>query len=332
VFPFFLFAVGTALAFVMPGLSALPPAEFAARVAKRGLLIFGIGLLLNAAPFVRYDAQGDLSWRSWEALRVMGVLQRIALAWVAAAVIVRWAGLQRLPAVVAALLLGYWGLCVGLGGAGDPYSLEGFFGTGLDRALLGSAHLYNGEGVPFDPEGLASTLPAVAQVLLGVWAGHRLARRPPDLQGVVDLFVAAMVLGALAYAWQLVMPVNKKIWTSSYVLLTTALALAVLATLVWWIDLRRKSSGWMRFCEVFGLNALFVYAMSGLIPRFQGLLRWTDATTGRPTTPMDWAWLHVFEPIAADPRFGSLLFALANLAGYWLLAAWLDRRRIYLKV
>lgn len=332
VFPFFLFAVGTALAFVMPGLAALPPGAFATRVARRMLLIFGIGLLLNAAPFVRYDAHGDLVWRSWEALRVMGVLQRIALAWAAAAVLLRWAGVARLPWLIGALLLGYWALCVGLGAPGDPYSLEGYFGTALDRALLGPAHLYKGEGVPFDPEGLASTLPAVAQVLLGVWAGDRLARRPPDLQAVAQLFVAAVGLGVAAYLWQLAMPVNKKLWTSSYVLLTTALALATLATLVWWIDLRRQQAGWMRLCEVFGVNALAVYAMSGLVPRFEGLLRWTDAATGRATTPMGWAWQHLFEPLAADARFGSLLFALANLAGYWLLAWWLDRRRIYLKV
>lgn len=340
VFPFFLFAVGNALAFTMPGFQRGPAAHFAGKLIKRTVLIFGIGLLLNAAPFVRWemrgDGQADLAWRSWETLRIMGVLQRIALAWALAALVVR-TGDRRvaLPAAIG-LLLAYWVACVAFGAAADPYSLEGWFGTALDRAVLGNAHLYRGEGVPFDPEGLASTLPAVAQVLLGYWAGERLVREPPNLETVVRLFLAAMVLGLLAYAWQLVMPVNKKIWTSSYVLLTTALAIAVLASLVVLIDLRGRRGPWLGFCEVFGRNALFVYAMSGLIPRLQALLRWPDGVTadGQPrfVTPMDWAWRTLFEPLATDARLGSLLFALANLAGYWLLAWWLDRRRIYLRV
>lgn len=346
VFPFFLFAVGNALAFTMPGLQRLDAAFFASKLAKRTLLIFGIGLLLNAAPLVRWDAAGELAWRDWSSLRIMGVLQRIALAWFMAALILRYvSGDRAVLTWTAGLLLAYWAMCSGLGAPGDPYSIDGWFGTAWDSQLLGSAHLYRGEGRPFDPEGLASTLPAVAQVLLGWWVGERLRRETPSPAVVMRLFLAAMAIGLLAYAWQLVMPINKKIWTSSYVLLTTALATATLASLVALIDLggprspsgaQGRSEFWLDFCEVFGKNALFVYAMSGLIPRVQGLLRWQEGVTatGQPrwTTPMDWVAQHVFAPLFADARIGSLLFALANLAGYWLLAWWLDRRSIYLKV
>ncbi len=337
VFPFFLFAVGNALAFVMPGYRRLEGTAFAAKVARRVLLIFGIGLLLNAAPFMRWDEHGALVMRDWERLRILGVLQRIALAWGVAVLIVRY---QPSPRAVlgwtAALLLGYWGACLALGAPGDPYSLEGFFGTALDRALLGPGHLYRGEGVPFDPEGLASTVPAVAQVLLGYWAGECLLRAGPSVDTLLKLFVAAVALGLLAYAWQLAMPVNKKLWTSSYVLLTSALAFAALATLVWLVDLRGHQGAWLEVCEVFGRNPLFIYAMSGLIPRFQGLLRWQDGVDagGAPrfTTPLDWAWQHLFAPLPVDPRLASLLMALAHLAGYWLLGWWLHRRRLYLRV
>lgn len=337
VFPFFLVAVGNALAFVLPGYLALTWPAFLAKVARRGLLIFGIGLLLNAAPFVRWDAQGELVWRSLEQLRLMGVLQRIALAWALAALILRLAPAPRaVLGWVAALLLGYWAACVGLGAMGDPYSLEGFFGTTLDRQWLGAAHLYRGEGVPFDPEGLAGTVPAVAQVLIGWLVGEWLRRQRASFEAVTRLFMAALLLGVLAYLWQLAMPVNKKIWTSSYVLLTSALAIAGLAALVTTIDLRGHRGAWLGACEVFGRNALFVYAMSGLIPRLQGLLRWQDGTgaDGAPrwTTPWDWAWRHGFEPLPLDPRLSSLLMALANLALYWALAEWMHRRRWYLRV
>ena len=373
VFPFFLFAVGNALAFVMPGFERGPASAFRAKLVKRTLLIFLIGLLLNAAPFVSWGPDGTLVPRTWENLRLMGVLQRIALAWCGAALVLRFLGMARALPAAGLLLLAYWGLCVALGAPGDPYSLEGFFGTQLDRALLGPKHLYRGEGVPFDPEGLGSTLPAVAQVLLGAWVGDRLRRALPAeattgpsrldsspsaggggpltppagawLQ-LADLFVAACAFGLLAYLWQLAMPINKKIWTSSYVLLTTGLAIATLGVLVRRLDLSRGPAasalaplpGWARFCEAFGKNALFVYVMSGLIPRLDNLLRWQTpmdiaGEQGKPRwlTPMGWL-ARLLANVAPDPRVGSLLFALVNVAAYWALAAWLDRRRIYIKV
>ena len=342
VFPFFLFAVGNALAFVMPGFERGPASAFWAKLVKRTLLIFLIGLLLNAAPFVSWGPDGTLVPRTWENLRLMGVLQRIALAWCGAALVLRFVGMARALPAAAVLLLAYWGLCLAFGAPGDPYSLEGFFGTQLDRALLGPRHLYRGEGVPFDPEGLGSTLPAVAQVLLGAWVGDRLRRAPPSFAQLADLFVAACVFGVLAYLWQLAMPVNKKIWTSSYVLLTTGLAIATIGLLVRRLDLSpepaapaRPLPGWARFFEVFGKNALFVYVMSALVPRLDNLLRWQTHVDeqGRPrwVTPMGWL-ARALEPVAPDPRVGSLLFALLNVAAYWALAAWLDRRRVYVKV
>ena len=395
VFPFFLFAVGNALALVMPVLLAGAPGAFWARVARRTALIFLIGLLLNWSPFVRWDAAGELVARPFETLRLMGVLQRIALSFGAAAVLV-WAleraalrpgadaatAGTRVPWACAALLLGYWGAMLAFGAPGDPYSLEGFFGTHLDRALLGAAHLYRGEGVPFDPEGLASTVPCVAQVLLGWWVGETIRRGLPSAGAaaaadgqawraaldalVARLFVQATAVGLLAWAWALVLPYNKKIWTPSYVLLTTALATMALAAMLWALERRARGQrpaldpgavpaagvapgthplaraaaalglGAARFCEVFGRNALFVFVLSGLVPRFLALIRWPDGTTpeGLPRwiSPLPWVYRNVFADWSADPRVGSLAFAAANLALYWALAAWLDRRRIYIRV
>jgi predicted acyltransferase len=230
------------------------------------------------------------------------------------------------------LLLGYWAACVAFGGA-DPYSLEGFFGTALDRALLGPGHLYQGEGVAFDPEGLASTVPAVAQVLLGHAAGRLIARRPPDAALVARLFTWACVLLVLGFAWQLSMPLNKKLWTSSYVLHTSGLALAALALLVQWLDLRPGAATPSAFAALllaFGRNALFVFVLSGFLPRVLALLRWREGEAW--TSPLPWLYRHVFAALPGDPRLGSLAYALTVLAALVALALWMDRRRIYVRV
>lgn len=341
VFPFFLFAVGNALALTMPALRD-DPAAFWRRVARRTALIFAIGLLLNASPFVRWNAAGALVPRDVETLRLMGVLQRIALAYGAAAAIVWLCGrgerVAPVLAAAAALLLGYWAACLAFGAPGDPYSLTGWFGTAVDRTLLGESHLYRGEGRPFDPEGLASTAPAVAQVLLGWWVGQAIVGSRLDTELVARLFLRATALLLLAWLWQLQMPLNKKIWTSSYVLLTTGLATMALAACIQLVDIRRRPAGlwgWARLCEVFGRNPLFVFVLSVLAPRLLAVLRWQDGVTadGAPrwTSPLPWTYDHVFAGIGSDPRLGSLLFALANLALYALLAWGLDRGRIHIR-
>lgn len=342
VFPFFLFAVGNALALVMPALRH-DPAAFWRRVAQRTALIFAIGLLLNASPFVRWNAAGELVLRDWQTLRLMGVLQRIALAYGAAAAIVWLCGrgerVVPVLAVTAALLLGYWAACLAFGAPGDPYSLPGWFGTAVDRALLGEKHLYRGEGRPFDPEGLASTAPAVAQVLLGWWAGQMVVAGRRDAALVARLLLWATALLALAWLWQLELPLNKKIWTPSYVLHTGGLALMALAVCVHLVELRARPAelwGWARFFEVFGRNPLFVFVLSVVVPRLLAVLRWQDGVTaeGAPrwTSPLPWIHEHVFAGLGNDPRLGSLLFACANLVLYAALAWWLDRRHIHIRV
>lgn len=354
VFPFFLFAVGNALALVLPRWQAAGTAALWGRVARRTLLIFGIGLLLNAAPFVRWSAAGELVARDWETLRVMGVLQRIALAYGAAALVVGLAGRRGAGLAVVLLLLGYAWACLALAEPGathaQAYSLQGWFGTAIDRALLGEAHLYRGEGLPFDPEGLASTPPAVAQVLLGWWAGQWLLQGDARAAQRRLLAVgAALVLAGLAWAaapapWGV--PLNKKIWTASYVLLTSGAAMALLALLLRLLDAGGAGAagtalpwwqrGWVPVCAAFGRNALGLFVLAGLVPRVLGLVRWPAGVSAdggtRYTTPWPWLHEHVFAPAVADLRLASLLQSMALLALYSALALWLDRRRLYWRV
>jgi len=328
VFPFFLFAVGASMAFALDEKAAAR--DFWPKVLRRAAIIFALGLLLNASPFVRWNDAGELVMRDWERLRVMGVLQRIALAYLGAAAIVRLVGLRRAWRAAALLLLAYWAACVALATGADPYSLEGFFGTALDRALLGPAHLYQGDGAPFDPEGLGSTPTAIAQVLLGAAAGRWLQRGPVDAALALRLFVAAALLLALGYAWSLAMPLNKKLWTSSYVVHTTGLALLTLALLVYTLDLRGQRGSAARLAIAFGRNALLVFFLAGLVPRVAVLVRWREGDAW--TSPLRWAYEHLFAAFPGDPRLGSLAYALAVLTLFGALAVALDRRRWYWRV
>lgn len=148
------------------------------------------------------------------------------------------------------LLILYWGMCVAFG-TGDVYSLEGFFGTQLDRTLLTPVHLYQGEGVAFDPEGLMSTLPAVAQVMLGYWVGRILVAFNPrrTMKALIKRGVNLLILGILISP---INPINKKIWTSSYVLVTTGLAILILAGLVYFLDRKKVGVRAGYFFEAFG--------------------------------------------------------------------------------
>lgn len=337
VFPFFLVAVGNALALTQGRDTS--SADFWAKWARRTLLIFGIGLLLNASPFVKWGADDALQAKDFDTLRVMGVLQRIAICWAFAALIVRAGGVRAAWICSAGLLAGYWWACVSFANGPDPYSIDGFFGTALDRALLGESHLYHGEGVPFDPEGLASTVPAIAQVLLGYAIGSFLLQRRTSANLVRDLLFMAIVTTAAGSLAHELMPINKKIWTSSYVLLTTGLATLVIAVLLQCLDRWRwqhaLTEPLLRGCEAFGRNALLIFALSGLVPRILALIRFEDGvdSTGELSyiALLPWVYREFFVSLAADQRLGSFFFAVATLLAYWLVAEWLHRRRWYFK-
>lgn len=342
VFPFFLFAVGNAMAFVMPGLQQAGAAVFWKKVLRRFLLIFLIGLFLNWSPFVKW--QDDvLVFKSWtdpqnplSGIRLLGVLQRIALAYLLAAILIYFTQTRLTFYLSCLILLGYWALLLVFGTPGDPYSLQGFIGTRVDLALLGAAHVYKGEGVPFDPEGLVSTLPAVVQVVLGYFTGQYIRLKGKNFEMLSHLFIAGIILAGAGLMWGEVFPVNKKIWTSSYVLYTTGLALMVLGLLVYLIEFKGVKGGWSRFFDVFGKNPLFIFVLSGFLPRLVALARWTDHTdeTGKPVYISFFPWLYkyVCAPVSADLRNGSLLYAVIIIIFYWMLAWWLDRRKIYIRV
>jgi predicted acyltransferase len=336
VFPFFLFAVGNAMAFVMPRFEAAGNAVFLRKVFKRAVLIFAIGLFLNWSPFVQWKGTA-LVGKPWENIRIMGVLQRIALCYLFAALLVYFVKRTKTIVLVSlGILLLYWIICAVFGAPGDPYSLPGYFGTAVDKALLGATHLYRGEGVVFDPEGLASTLPAIVQVVAGYLAGAFIRREGKTYSMLSHLFIAGGLLIFAGFCWDLFFPINKKIWTSSYVLYTSGLALIVLGMLIYLLEFREAKGWWSRFFDVFGKNPLFIFVLSGFLPRVLALLRWVEHydASGKPMyiSAFGWFYQHICVPLFSNPKNASLLYALCMIGFYWLIVYVMDKRRIYVKV
>ncbi|MGN6438137.1 MAG: acyltransferase family protein [Agriterribacter sp.] len=345
VFPFFLFAVGNSLAFVIPRLQEQGSAAFWKKTIRRTVLIFVTGLLLNWFPFVKYNAAGELVAKTWDTLRIPGVLQRIAVCYFFASVIIFYLKPTKTFATAILLLLIYWVLCILLGKPGDLYSLQGWFGTAIDRSLLGENHLYHGEGVAFDPEGIASTLPAIVSVLLGFMAGDYIrqkiksaANALQDANGyypvIATLYTIAMLLVFTGLCWNTVFPLNKKIWTSSYVVYTSGLAMAVLAIIIHIVEVYHIRGGWTRFFNVFGKNPLFIFVLSGVWVRLYGLFRIEEGIKdGLPVYKGlgNWMYDHLFAPLFGNMN-GSLFYAIFHVLIFWALAWWLDKKKIYIKV
>ena len=247
------------------------------------------------------------------------------------------------------LLLAYWAFCI-LGNPSDPYSLEGWFGTAIDKQVLGEPHMYHGDGVAFDPEGLISTMPAIVEVIFGFLVGDYIRKRGktaeaipeniastnPLYQTLTVLFMAAVALLFTGYVWNLSFPINKKIWTSSYVVFTVGLAIVVLATLVYFIELRGARGAWSRFFDVFGKNPLFIFVLSGFIPKTLALIRLPNGVgeNGRPSylSPLSWLYQNVFSKVPGPLELGSLLYALFFVAFLWFIGYWMDRKKIYVRV
>jgi len=359
VFPFFLFAVGNALSFVMPRLEAGGDAAFWKKILKRTALIFLIGLFLNWWPFSKWS-DGEIIFRTWidannpeSGVRILGVLQRIALCYFFGSVIIYYLKPRKAFVAGVILLLLYWVLCF-TGNPSDPYSLNGWFGTDIDKNILGIAHMYKGEGIPFDPEGLMSTIPAIVQVILGYLVGDYIQKKgksPEQLQIKSDkpdtnaygpfqmlsgLFVIGIGLIVTGFCWDMVFPINKKIWTSSYVVYTTGLAILTIGVMIYMIEFN-KMRGWLsRFFDVFGKNALFVFALSAFLPKGLALIRFENGLNEKGVmtyyNPWNWLYQKVLINIPGDPKIGSLLYALCVITFMWAICYWMDKKKIYVKV
>ena len=342
VFPFFLFAVGNALAFVIPRLQAGGDNVFWKKVLTRSIIIFLIGLFLTWWPFFKWDA-GQLVFKYWvdpknpeNGIRILGVLARIALCYFFGAVIIYYLKPRGAFYIGFLLLVLYWLLCYIYGNKNDPYSMSGWFGNDVDKAILHLPHMYKGEGIPFDPEGIMSTMPAIVNVIFGFLVGDyiRQKARLNDSVGqgksyemISGLFIAGVAMTIAGMMWDTVFPINKKIWTSSYTVYTSGLATITIATMIYMIEIK-NARGWLsNFFNVYGKNALFVFALSAFLPKGLALIRLGDGVN-----PWNWLYKKVLVHIPGAPENGSLLFAILVIILMWAICYWMDKRKIYVKV
>ncbi len=324
IFPFFLFIVGVTTDLSLRGRRT---ANAVQKIVRRGLLIVLFGLLLSAFPFYWWGKIPDVAdptflqrvaWR-FDHLRWPGVLQRIGVVYMVAALISLWTTRKQLLLIAAVILLGYWAVLT----RGPLEPPDATIAAKVDRAVIGEKHIWS-QSKTWDPEGPLSTIPAVATALLGIaiapWVRERRVR---------ELLLAGAGGLAMGEVWNLVFPINKGLWTSSYVVFTAGFACVILAICIWLIDLKQVR-GWTKPFVVYGVNPLVAFLGSGLMARTIGSL-WKVNDHGDLMSAQSASYKLLFAPYFA-PKFASLLWALAFVT-VWLGILWVFyRRRWILKV
>lgn len=315
IFPFFLFMVGVAMFFSLGRFNYQPTSEALLKIARRVLVIFGIGVLLNAFPFIAPLSE----------LRLMGVLQRIALAYGLVALAVLYLPVRAFYWLIAILLLGYWALLY-FGGGAEPYSLQDNVPGHIDRALLGSAHLWQGKGMPFDPEGLFGTLPATLNVMAGFLAARMIVSIQSIARQLRYLLTGGICLVLAGHVWDAWLPINKSLWTSSFALISVGWALLVLAGCV---IVDNDGKRLLQPMRIFGRNPLFIYALSSLWVQIYFLI--PLEYQGEQLNAYQFLYRLCLQ-LVANPYGASIFFAGAHVLLLWGVAYFLYRHRIVIKI
>ncbi|MBR4438590.1 MAG: DUF1624 domain-containing protein [Bacteroidales bacterium] len=360
VFPFFLFVVGAAMAFSFAKYNESLSGASIKKLVKRGCLIFLVGLLLNAFPFIKFPVDQELGfWGSvaykFEHLRIFGVLQRIALCYIFGGFFALL--LKKPKKIVTAMvilslleILVLWLLRDGEGAFlfGETVKdtmagrASGAFDVNLFNSLglIGDNHVYHGEGFAFDPEGLIGVLSGSCTVLLGFLVGNICRTSTDKTTSVAKLFVIGMFclgLGMIASIW---VPIVKKIWTGSYVLYAGGWAILMLAFFIYFIDVKGKEKFFTPF-KALGMNPLFAFVMAGLFSKILGgMIRWTvpalqdDGTMGEKSySALSWFYQHICQPVfGGNNEYASLMYAIIYVLVFTLMAYVLYRKKIVIKI
>jgi predicted acyltransferase len=324
VFPSFLFAVGNAMAFVMHKYENQPQSVFWKKILKRTFIIFLLGFLMYWFPFFREAEGGGIELRPLADTRIPGVLQRIALCYFFAAIILHFGSKKFAIWFSVLALVAYWILSYLFGDPSDPYSLTGNAGLKLDLFLLGERHLYHGEGIAFDPEGLLSTLPSIVNVIAGFFAGDYIRRQGNSYETIAKLMIAGTALMLIAFTWDMAFPINKKIWTSPFALLTVGLDLLIISVLIYIIEIYHRKR-WTYFFVVFGRNPLFIYLLADVLITIMSMIAVKDSNL------QQWFYRDVFGSFTG-PYLASFLFAVSFMLLNWTVGYFLDRKKIYIRV
>ncbi|SHG97123.1 acyltransferase family protein [Pedobacter caeni] len=328
IFPFFLFIVGVSIAYAM-GSKKTDPAthqKTIGKAVKRALTLFALGLFLSLFPKVFTDPIG-----AFQHVRIPGVLQRIAIVFLISSVIFLKNSEKNIFRIMIILLAGYWAIMTFVPVPGVGYAnleKETNLGAWIDRGILTEAHLWKSSKT-WDPEGLLSTIPAIATGLFGVLVGVYLKRKDLDAPTKIAwLFSAGCFAVVLGLVWDLQFPINKQLWTSSFVLYTGGLATVILALSYWIIDIQQYNRFTKPFV-VYGVNAITVFFLSGLIPRILQMIK-LDQPDGSKINLQ--SWLYSGFTASFSPINASLAWAVTFIL-FWLVILWvMYNKKIIIKV
>ncbi len=318
IFPFFLFIVGVSITFSLKKQLSVHDRKFVyIKIFRRTLILFGLGLFLNGFPYFNL-----------ETIRIPGVLQRIAIVYCVSSLIAMNTQLKTQAWITAGLLFLYWGIMklipVPGFGAGD-LSVEGNLAAYVDNHLL-HGHLWREH---WDPEGILSTIPAIATGLSGVLIGHLLNSNKDRKDITAWMFVIGWIAIIVGLFWGIFFPINKSLWTSSYVVFTSGAALQFLGFCYYLMDVKEMKR-WANFGIIYGRNAITVFVLSGLVAKMLYLIKLPGAD-GNTISLKGWIYNNAFLSIA-EPINASLIFAIVNIL-FWLgIMAILDYKRIYIKI
>ncbi len=323
VFPSFLFAMGSAMSFTKEKLTS---SSFVwKKILKRTFLIFLLGYLMYWFPFFQQSDKGFWELKPLSETRIMGVLQRIALCYFFASIVFYYLSQRTAIILSVIILIVYWCLLYLLGQPGGELEMATNAVTRLDLAILGEGHIYKKDKILFDPEGVLSTLPSIVNVLAGYMMGVFVQQKGKTFEAISKLLIFGFLLTSLGLWWDLVFPISKKLWTSSFVIYTVGLNLSIMAILIYVIEIKQINIG-IKFFDIFGKNSLFIYIFSEL---FYITLRLIPTQSGLDV--FQWVSKFFFQRIFPG-AFGALATAFVFMLLCWSLGWWLNKKRIYIKL
>lgn len=328
IFPFFLFIVGVSISFALGSKKEhIKHSTLIITALKRALILFGLGLFLALFPHVFTEPV-----EAFQTVRIPGVLQRIAIVFFISAVIFIKTTEKTQLRIFIGLLVGYWFLMTFIPVPGVGYAnleKETNLGAWLDRTLLTEAHLWRSART-WDPEGILSTLPAIGTGLFGVLIGSWLKRKDrPDAVKISWMFSIGLLAVIFGLIWDLFFPINKALWTSSFVLYTGGLATLGLALSYWLIDVQGFKKGTTPFV-VYGVNAITVFFLSGLIPRILNMIQ-VEMPDGSKSGSKEWMYHTFFTPYFS-PVNASLAGAVTFILIWLVILWWMYSKKIIIKV
>lgn len=354
VFPFFLFVVGAAMAFSFAKYSEGLNATSVKKLIKRGILIFLVGLGLNAFPFYPTSPDPELTfWGNladyWGHVRIVGVLQRIAMCYILGGLVALWLKSTKKIIISMGVLMGlHWLILFLIGdhsaplvnGAAGSFSLAGQNADVIDLAIFGESHIYKGFGIPFDPEGLLGALSGSCTVLLGYLIGNKIRNTESKIDVVAQLYTIGMLCLAGGLVWSLCYPIIKALWTGSYVLYAGGWSILMLAFFIYLIDVKGKEKIFTPF-KALGMNPLFAFVMAGLFAKILGrMIKWTSMITladgsvkEKTWSVLSWFYNNVCVAIVGESNeLSSLIYALVYVAVFTAMAMFLYKKKIVIKL